>query len=160
MSPLLRVQPRPGQTFIHIDITKPTDKSLIQQHTLDLAFTLGKPDCQVLGRKLRCQRLRSQRAQAVNPAQFVLPQQVQSAERSRVVVLQRIAARKMEHDPRRTGCGSIGGAIIEPAGHPQMNHQHPVAAQLKQQIFATALQRLDGAPCHDRPEIFRCRPFN
>ena len=42
MSPLLRVQPRPGQTFIHIDITKPTDKSLIQQHTLDLAFALGQ----------------------------------------------------------------------------------------------------------------------
>ena len=42
MSPVLRMQPRPGQTLIHINVAQSADKSLVQQHALDFSFAPGQ----------------------------------------------------------------------------------------------------------------------
>ena len=140
-----RMNARPPEDLVGIDITNPGHQRLVQKQFLDLAAPALEPLLEQFLGQVRIEGIGAQVFLGAKCCKLVNQHQVHGAKFPQVMIVQFVSVVQVKNQVSMLVPWCIRVRIDKPSGHPQVYRQEVGPVQLQQQVLAAPPQAGNGA---------------
>ena len=153
----IRTQSCLVQRLVRVDVADARDRALVEQHRFQCGTSPAQAAIQLVGGKLRVDRLRAESRHLLCVEQRLLGAEQQPAEPTRIAIAQLLSVIQEEHCVRVVLEWSDRIDKPQLPGHPEVHHKKQTLTEPDEDVLAPPSDRLDPHAHHRIDEHLRFR---